>query len=85
VAAAGDVDDDRVVDEPVEHGGGDGGVGEDVAPGADAAVSGQDDRAAPVALADDPETALVGALGGHGQESCRGHQECLNKGRRPLP
>jgi dienelactone hydrolase len=31
VAVAGDVEHDRAVEEPVEHGGGDGGVGEDVA------------------------------------------------------
>jgi hypothetical protein len=38
VAVAVDVDDDGAVQEPVEHGGGDGGVVEDVAPGGDAAV-----------------------------------------------
>ena len=33
VAVAGDVDDGAAVQEPVEHGGGDGGVAEDVSPG----------------------------------------------------
>jgi hypothetical protein len=61
VAVAGDVDDDRAVQEPVQHGGGDGGVGEDLAPAADAPVGGQDDRAAQVALADDLEQG-VGVL-----------------------
>ncbi len=41
--------------EPVEHGDGDGGVGADFAPGADPAVGSEDDRAPQVALADDLE------------------------------
>ena len=39
-AAAVEVEHDGAVEEPVEHGGGDGGVAEDLAPGADAAVGG---------------------------------------------
>jgi hypothetical protein len=36
----------RVVNEPVDEGGGDHGVAEDLAPGLEAAVAGDDDRAA---------------------------------------
>ena len=43
VGVAVEVEHDRAVQEAVEHGGGDGGVAEDLAPGADAAVGGQDD------------------------------------------
>ena len=43
VAVAGDVDDGAAVQEPVEHGGGDIGVAEDVAPGVGASVGGEDD------------------------------------------
>ena len=53
VAVAGDVDDGAAVQEPVEHGGGDGGVAEDVSPGAGASVGGQDDAGLEVALGDD--------------------------------
>src|SRR5581483_5308463 len=66
VAVAGDVDDDAAMQEPIEHRGGDGGVVEDVAPGADPAVGVQDDRAALVALRDHLEQ-RVGVFGGHGQ------------------
>src|SRR5690606_17323275 len=41
--------------EAVEHGGGDGGVAEDLSPGGDAAVGGQDDAGLEVALGHDLE------------------------------
>ena len=44
-----------MVEEAVEDRGGDGGVVEDLAPGGDAAVGGEDDRAVFVAAADDLE------------------------------
>ncbi len=50
VGVAVEVDHDAAVQEPVEHGGGDGGVAEDLAPGADAAVGGEHDRGFQVAL-----------------------------------
>ncbi len=45
VGVAVDVEHDALVEEPVQHGGCDGGVGEDVSPRGDAAVRSQDDRA----------------------------------------
>ena len=55
VAGPVDREDGAVVEEPVEDRGGDGGVVEDLAPGGDAAVGGEDDRAVFVAAADDLE------------------------------
>ena len=55
VALAVDLEDDRAVQEPVEHGGGDHRVVEDLAPARDAAVGGEDDRALQVAALDDLE------------------------------
>jgi hypothetical protein len=46
-----EVDHDAAMQEPVEHGG-DGGVAEDLAPGADAAVGGEHDQGLQVALPD---------------------------------
>jgi hypothetical protein len=54
------------VQESVEHGGGDGGVAEDLAPGSDAPVGGQDDAGFGVALGDDLEQGGRG-LGGQGE------------------
>ena len=48
-------DDDGAVQEPVEHRGGDGGIAEDPAPGADGPVRGDHDRRFQVALVDDLE------------------------------
>ena len=48
-------DDDGAVEEPVEHGGCDCGVAEDVAPGADWPVCGENDGGFQVALVDDLE------------------------------
>lgn len=48
-------DDDGAVQESVEHRGGDGGVAEDLAPGADGSVGGENDRGFQVALVDDLE------------------------------
>jgi hypothetical protein len=45
----------RVVNEPVDEGGGDHGVAEDLAPGLEAVVAGDDDRAAFVAGGDQGE------------------------------
>jgi len=56
----------RAVQEPVEQGGGDGGVAEDLAPRSDASVAGQDDGGFEVALGDDLEQG-GGGLGGQGQ------------------
>jgi hypothetical protein len=53
VGVAVKVEHDGAVQESVEHGGGDGGVAEDLSPGPDAAVGGQDDRGFRVALGDD--------------------------------
>ena len=53
VAVAVEVEYDGAVQEPVEHGGGDGGVAEDLAPAGDAAVGGDHDRCFQVALRDD--------------------------------
>ena len=55
VGVAVEVEDDGSVEEAVEHGGGDGGVAEDVAPGGDAAVGGDHDRGLHVALRHDLE------------------------------
>src|SRR5215204_4154674 len=55
VAFALERDDVGVVDEPVDEGGGDHGVAEDLAPGLKAAVAGDDDRAAFVAARDQRE------------------------------
>lgn len=60
------VQDDGSVQEPVEHGRGDGRVAEDLAPGADSAVAGQDDAGLEVALGDDLED-RGGGLGGQGE------------------
>ena len=62
VAVAVEVDYDGTVEGPVEHAGGDGGVAEDVSPGGDASVRGQDDAGFEVALRD----ALEGGGGGFG-------------------
>jgi hypothetical protein len=48
------------VDEPVDEGGGDHGVAEDFAPGLEAAVAGDDDRAAFVAAGDQGEEQVGG-------------------------
>ena len=79
VAVAGDVQDGGVVQEAVQDGGGDGGVFEDLAPGGDAAVGGEDDRAVLVASRDDfadvlavsrlsraSRAAVCGSFGSHG-------------------
>jgi len=55
VGVAVEGEDDGAVEEAVEHGCGDGGVTEDVTPGADAAVGRDDDRGFQVALGDDLE------------------------------
>ena len=55
VAVAVEVEDDGAVEEPVEHGGGDGAVAEDLTPGRDATVGGQHDAGLEVALRDDLE------------------------------
>lgn len=55
VALPVDLEDDASVEEAVEHGGGDHGVVEDLAPAGDAAVGGEDDRAFEVAALDDLE------------------------------
>src|SRR6266545_7504413 len=55
VALALEGDHGRVVDEPVDQGGGDHGVAEDLAPLLEAAVGGDDDRAALVAPGDERE------------------------------
>ena len=49
-----------VVDEAVDERGGDHGVGEDFAPGLEAAVAGDDDRAAFVAARDEREEQVRG-------------------------
>ena len=61
VAVAPDVDGDRVVQQAVEDGGGDDGVAEDLAPGAQALIAGQDDRA-PLVAARDELKEEIGAL-----------------------
>ena len=57
---------DGAVQEAVEEGGGDGGVAEDLAPGSDAPVAGQDDGGLEVALGDDLEQG-GGGFGGQGE------------------
>ena len=60
VALALEGDHVGVVDEPVDEGGGDHGVAEDLAPGLEAAVAGDDDRAAFVAARDEREEQVGG-------------------------
>ena len=60
VGGAVDRQDDAVVEQAVEDGGGDGGVVEDLAPAGDAAVGGEDDRAVFVAAGDRSEERRVG-------------------------
>ena len=55
VGGAVEGDDDAAVQESVEHGCGDGGVAEDLAPGSDGPVRGDHDRGLQVALVDDLE------------------------------
>jgi hypothetical protein len=66
VGVAVEGEDDGAVQEPVEQGGGDGGVAEDLSPGPDAAVAGQDDGGFEVALGDDLEQG-GGGFGGQGE------------------
>ena len=74
VGVAFEVEYDGAVQEAVQEcggdggggGGGGGGVAEDFAPGADAAVAGEDDRGFQVALGDDLEQG-GGGFGGQGQ------------------
>lgn len=66
VALAVDVEYDGAVQEAVEHGDGDGGVVEDLAPGGDAEVGGEHGRGLEVALGDDLEQG-GGGLGREGQ------------------
>jgi hypothetical protein len=66
VRVALDGDDHRVVQQPVEQRGGDHGVAEDLGPLAEAAVAGQDHRAALVAGVDELEE-QVAAAGAHRQ------------------
>ena len=63
VAVSGDVDDCRAVQKSVEHGCGDGGVGEDVTPGSNVAVRRQDDGAVEEALRHDLEQCLGASAG----------------------
>jgi hypothetical protein len=65
VAVALEGDDFGVVDEPVDHGGGDDVVGEDFAPAAEWLVAGDDQRCPFVAGADELEE-QVGGLGSKG-------------------
>ncbi len=60
VAFAFEGDHGRVVDEPVDQGGGDHRVAEDLAPLLEAAVRGDDDRAALVAARDQSEEQVGG-------------------------
>ena len=62
VAVAFEADDVGVVDEAVDHGGGDGVVAEDLAPGAEGLVGGDDDAGGLVAGGDELEE-QVGGLG----------------------
>jgi len=66
VGLAVEVDDHRAVQEAVEHGGGDGGVAEDLAPCADAAVGGDHDAGFQIALGDNLKQRR-GGLGGQRQ------------------
>lgn len=63
VGVAVEVEDDGAVEEPIEHGCGDGGVAEDLAPGRDAAVGGEHDGGFEVALGDDLEQRGGGLAG----------------------
>ena len=63
VGVAVEVENHGAVQEPVEHGGGDGGVAEDLAPRCDAAVGGQDDAGLQVALGHDLEQCGGGFAG----------------------
>ena len=63
VAFAVDVEDDAAVEQPVEHGGGDHGVVEDLSPGPDPEVGGQHGGAFEVALGDDLEEGCGGFAG----------------------
>ena len=93
VAVAVEVEHDAAVQESVEHGGGDDVVAEDVAPGGDAAVGGEHDRGAEVALVDDLEERGCGFAGerevaefvddeqgGAGEEAHSGGPSPLNGG-----
>ncbi len=66
VAVAVDLQDGGVVQEAVEDRDGDGVVVEDLAPGRDVAVGGQDDRAVLLAARDDLEE-VRGGFAGHRQ------------------
>ena len=55
VAVSRDGEHHASVEEPVQHRGGDGAVREDVSPGCDVAVGGEDDRAFLVSAGDDLE------------------------------
>ena len=66
VGVAVEGEDDGAVQEAVEEGGGDGVVAEDLAPGSDAPVAGQDDGGFEVALGDDLEQ-RGGGFGGQGE------------------
>jgi hypothetical protein len=84
VGVAVEVEDDGSVQEPVEHGGGDGGVAEDLAPRSDAPVARQDDGRLEVALGDDLED-RGGGLGGQGQvtqfiDLCRRRHRSMRSG-----
>ena len=68
VAGAFDLDDDGVVQQPVEQRGGDDGIAEDLAPFGEAAVRGEDHSAALVAGVDELEE-QVAAAGDDGQVS----------------
>src|SRR3954454_20289148 len=72
VALAFEGHDVGVVDEAVDQGGGDHRVAEDFAPGFEAAVAGDDDRAAFVAAGDEREE-QVGGLALEGQVADRHH------------
>src|SRR5207248_7928920 len=65
VAVALEAEDFGVVDEPVDHGGGDGLVAEDLAPGGEGLVAGDDQAGALVAAGDEREH-QVGGLGVEG-------------------
>ena len=66
VGVAVEGEDDGAVQEAVQEGGGDGGVAEDLSPGSDASVAGQDDGGLEVALGDDLEQG-GGASAGSGR------------------
>ena len=61
VAGALDLDDDGMVQKPVQQGGGDDGIAENLAPFGEAAVGGQDHRALLVAGVDQLEEQVAGA------------------------